>query len=55
MILMHLVGVWHAIVTRIESSDSDLAKEMDNWMFIIFVLVFSLFNIGFAVVMIYRV
>ena len=54
MVLMHVVSVWHAIITRIESNP-ELAKTMDEWAFVILVLVFGFYNVAFAVIMVIKV
>ncbi|XP_076443999.1 cys-loop ligand-gated ion channel-like [Babylonia areolata] len=51
MLLMHLVSVWHAVLTRVSDSWS---QTLDDWAFVIFVLAFCLYNLGFAVVMIVK-
>nr|KAG5692699.1 hypothetical protein BaRGS_008562 [Batillaria attramentaria] len=50
MVMMHVVSVWHAIVTRFDHN-KELADDLDEWAFVILVLCYGFYNIGFAVVM----
>ncbi|KAK7116118.1 hypothetical protein V1264_001857 [Littorina saxatilis] len=54
MALMHVVSVWHAVITRV-SGHRELADDMDDWAFVIFVLVFGFYNVGFAVYMVVKI
>ncbi|KAL8577992.1 hypothetical protein ACOMHN_048768 [Nucella lapillus] len=52
MLLTHLISVWHVLLTRVSDESS---KTVDEWAFVFFVLLFCLYNIGFAIVMIVKV
>ncbi|KAK7477845.1 hypothetical protein BaRGS_00030923 [Batillaria attramentaria] len=54
MVMMHVVSVWHAIVTRFDHN-KELADDLDEWAFVILVLCYGFYNIGFAVVMTVKV
>ncbi|XP_076465747.1 cys-loop ligand-gated ion channel-like [Babylonia areolata] len=53
MVLMHVVSVWHAIITRFKNHP-DLADTLDDWAFIVLVFIFSSYNVGYTLIMIVK-